>query len=121
MSAMGTSSLVPITPTARARTASSSPPPPRCRSSTRTQAEGELDEGIGEGPFGWIWIVGEPGIGEARLAAEVARLAPDRGRHVLFGRNGEDLRVLDQPFIKVLRQSPASVTGTSVVLWSALA
>jgi hypothetical protein len=40
---------------------------------------------------------------------------------VLFGRNGEDLWMLYQPFIEVLRQSPASVTGTSAVLSSAMA
>jgi DNA-binding winged helix-turn-helix (wHTH) protein len=91
------------------------------RSEELGQAEVVLDEAISDGPFGWIWILGEPGIGKTRLAAEVARLARDRGHHVLFGRNGEDLRVPYQPFIEVLRQSPATVTGTSAVLSSALA
>ena len=55
--------------------------------------------------FGWAWIVGEPGIGKTRLAAEVARAAHDRGHTVLFGRNSEDLRVPYQPLIEVIRQA----------------
>ena len=65
-----------------------------------------LDQTGGAGAFGWMWILGEPGIGKTRLAAEVARLARDRGHRVLFGRNGEDLRVPYQPFIEVLRPVP---------------
>ena len=53
--------------------------------------------------FGWLWILGEPGIGKTRLAAEVADLARTRGHQVLFGRNSEDLRVPYQPFIEILR------------------
>ena len=67
-----------------------------------------LDVAGREGSFGWIWILGEPGIGKTRLAAEIARLARDRGHRVLFGRNGEDLRVPYQPFIEVLRPAPGS-------------
>lgn len=58
----------------------------------------------GSGTFGWIWILGEPGIGKTRLAAEVARRARDREQRVVFGRNDEDLRVPYQPFIEVLRR-----------------
>ncbi|MCB0968607.1 MAG: AAA family ATPase, partial [Ilumatobacter sp.] len=55
----------------------------------------------------WVWILGEPGIGKTRLAAEVARLAHDDGTVVLFGRNSEDLRVPYQPIIEVIRQAYA--------------
>ena len=73
---------------------------------TRTEASGS---------FGWIWVVGEPGIGKTRMAAEIAREAHDRGHRVLFGRNNEDLRVPHQPFIEVIRaaaeqQLPGDVT-----------
>lgn len=81
------------------------------------QSADVLDRVAADGPFGWIWILGEPGIGKTRLAAEVARLARDRGHRVLFGRNGEDLRVPYQPYIEVLRQSQDS----SAELPSALA
>jgi DNA-binding winged helix-turn-helix (wHTH) protein/tetratricopeptide (TPR) repeat protein len=87
------------------------------RDSELAQSTGVLDEVTVDDPFGWIWILGEPGIGKTRLAAEVARLARDRGHRVLFGRNGEDLRVPYQPFIEVLRQSQDS----SAELPSALA
>ena len=70
-----------------------------------------LDQTGGAGTFGWMWILGEPGIGKTRLAAEVARLARDRGHRVLFGRNGEDLRVPYQPFIEVLRPVSGSSGG----------
>ncbi len=63
-----------------------------------------------DGPIGWIWILGEPGIGKTRLAAEVARHARDRGHCVLFGRNGEDLKVPYQPFIEVIRQNRRRTT-----------
>ncbi len=58
--------------------------------------------------FGWAWILGEPGIGKTRLAAEVARGAHDRGHKVLFGRNSEDLRVPYQPIIEIIRQAHAA-------------
>ena len=69
------------------------------------EADQVIDRTAGDGPFGWIWILGEPGIGKTRLAAEIARHARDRSHRVLFGRNGEDMRVPYQPFIEVLRQS----------------
>ena len=72
-----------------------------------------LDAAADDEPFGWIWIVGEPGIGKTRLAAEVARLARDRNHLVCFGRNGEDLRVPYQPFIEVLRQTSGHAEGAS--------
>jgi KaiC/GvpD/RAD55 family RecA-like ATPase len=49
-----------------------------------------------------VLIAGEPGIGEARLAAELARQAHEHGGIVLFGRCDEDLGVAYRPF--VLRQ-----------------
>ena len=53
--------------------------------------------------FGCVWLLGEPGIGKTRLAAEVALAAQARGHRVLFGRNNEDLQVPYQPFIEALR------------------
>lgn len=53
--------------------------------------------------YRWVWILGEPGIGKTRLAAEVAQRAAERGPRVAFGRNGEDLRVPFQPFLEAIR------------------
>lgn len=50
-----------------------------------------------------IWLLGEPGIGKTRLAAEVARRAHDAGGMVLYGRCDEDLVVPYQPFVEALR------------------
>lgn len=83
------------------------------RSEELQRCETILDQTGSQGPFGWIWMLGEPGIGKTRLAAEVARLARGRGHRVLFGRNGEDLRVPYQPFIEVLRPAAARA-GTSM-------
>ncbi|MCB0993452.1 MAG: AAA family ATPase, partial [Acidimicrobiales bacterium] len=58
--------------------------------------------------FGWVWLLGEPGIGKTRLAAEVALAAHEAGQTVLFGRNSEDLRVPYQPFLEVFRQAQAA-------------
>src|SRR5207253_3513804 len=58
----------------------------------------ETSEGLG-----LLWLVGEPGIGKTRLAAEAARRAYDRGWDVLFGRCDEDLDVPFQPFLAALR------------------
>jgi DNA-binding winged helix-turn-helix (wHTH) protein/tetratricopeptide (TPR) repeat protein len=55
-------------------------------------------------PIGWVWILGEPGIGKSRLAAEVAADAHAHGHRVVFGRNSEDLRVPYQPFVEVIGQ-----------------
>jgi len=62
-------------------------------------------------PIGWVWILGEPGIGKTRLAAELATAAHRRGHRVLFGRNSEDLKVPYQPFIEVIRQAMAQHDG----------
>ena len=52
-----------------------------------------------------VWILGEPGIGKTRLAAQLAQGADRRGAAVLFGRCDEDLSVPLQPFAEVLRAS----------------
>jgi DNA-binding winged helix-turn-helix (wHTH) protein/tetratricopeptide (TPR) repeat protein len=50
-----------------------------------------------------VWLLGEPGIGKTRLAAEVACRAHDDGAMVLYGRCDEDLAVPYQPFVEALR------------------
>lgn len=55
-------------------------------------------------PAGWVWVLGEPGIGKSRLAAEIAGRAHALGHRVVFGRNSEDLRVPYQPFVEVIGQ-----------------
>ncbi|TIC88892.1 hypothetical protein E8D34_04375 [Nocardioides sp. GY 10113] len=57
-----------------------------------------------DAPIGWVWILGEPGMGKSRLAAELAAGAHARGHRIAFGRNSEDLRVPYQPFVEVLTQ-----------------
>lgn len=49
-----------------------------------------------------LWVVGEPGIGKTRLAAEIAQRAHSAGAVVLFGRCNEDLAVPYQPFLEAL-------------------
>ena len=49
-----------------------------------------------------LWLLGEPGIGKTRLAAEIALRAHFDGAVVLFGRCDEDLRVPYQPFLEAL-------------------
>jgi class 3 adenylate cyclase len=49
-----------------------------------------------------LWLLGEPGIGKTRLAAEIARRAHAGGAVVLFGRCSEDLSVPYQPFVEAL-------------------
>lgn len=50
-----------------------------------------------------IWLVGEPGIGKTRLAAEIAARVHRSGGVVVFGRCSEDLTVPFQPFLEALR------------------
>jgi class 3 adenylate cyclase/tetratricopeptide (TPR) repeat protein len=49
-----------------------------------------------------LWLLGEPGIGKTRLAAEIARRVHSAGGVVLFGRCNEDLSVPYQPFLEAL-------------------
>ncbi|MFK8023794.1 MAG: AAA family ATPase, partial [Ilumatobacter sp.] len=60
-------------------------------------------------PIGWVWVLGEPGIGKTRLAAEIAAAVREIGHLVFFGRNNEDLRVPYKPFIEVIRASAPHV------------
>lgn len=59
----------------------------------------------GAHPVRWIWLLGEPGIGKTRAAAEMAQRANRDGHRVLFGRNSEDLNVPFQPIIEALRMA----------------
>ncbi|MFN0092997.1 MAG: ATP-binding protein [Acidimicrobiales bacterium] len=59
------------------------------------------------GPGRALWLLGEPGIGKTRLAAELARAAYEDGAVVLFGRCSRDLAVPYQPFIECLRHLAA--------------
>lgn len=75
----------------------------------RERALGVVSHHTQADSFGWVWLLGEPGIGKTRLAAEVAKEAQGLGHVVLFGRNNEDLRVPYQPFIEVIRSSIESL------------
>lgn len=50
-----------------------------------------------------LWLLGEPGIGKTRLAAEIAGRAHAEGGVVLFGRCSEDVALPYQPFLEALR------------------
>ncbi len=49
-----------------------------------------------------VLLVGEPGIGKTRLAAEAASLAHSDGALVLYGRCDGELRIPYQPFVEAL-------------------
>jgi DNA-binding SARP family transcriptional activator len=51
---------------------------------------------------GFLWIVGEPGIGKTTLAALLAQRAHSQGAVVLFGRCTEDFDLPYQPFLEAL-------------------
>lgn len=73
------------------------------RGSELDQAWQVVNRSPADESYGWVWLIGEPGIGKTRLAAEIARHAQQDGHRVLFGRNDEDLVVPFQPFIEVMR------------------
>lgn len=52
-----------------------------------------------------VLVVGEPGVGKTRLAAELARQVHDAGGLVLAGRCDEEIGVPYQPFVEALRQA----------------
>ncbi len=74
------------------------------REAERRQGVEVLLGAADEEPIGWVWILGEPGIGKSRLAAELAADAHAAGHQVVFGRNSEDLRVPYQPFVEMVGQ-----------------
>ena len=103
----------PGAPTASAPMATTRRLPPSLESQTTERCVGrdaELDRvlravGADRHPgAGVVWIVGEPGIGKTRLAAEVADRMAETGTEVLFGRCSEDLAVPYQPCIEALRE-----------------
>ncbi|MGH4025155.1 MAG: ATP-binding protein [Pseudonocardiaceae bacterium] len=53
--------------------------------------------------LGVLLILGEPGIGKTRLAAEIATRVHAAGGVVLFGRCDEELSIPYQPFLEALR------------------
>jgi class 3 adenylate cyclase/tetratricopeptide (TPR) repeat protein len=57
-----------------------------------------------------LWLLGEPGIGKTRLAAEAATRAHGRGALVLYGRCDEQVRAPFQPLIDALRWFVAQQT-----------
>lgn len=57
-----------------------------------------------------LWLLGEPGIGKSRLAAEIARRAQSAGGVALFGRCSADILVPYQPFLEALRWYVARVS-----------
>lgn len=52
--------------------------------------------------LGVLWILGEPGIGKTRLAAQIALQAHASGALVMVGRCDEDLSIPYQPFLEAL-------------------
>lgn len=67
-----------------------------------------------EGPQ-TVLLVGEPGVGKTRSAAEVARVAHEAGALVLYGRCDEELRLSYEPFVEALdwhtQHQPAANLG----------
>ncbi len=74
-----------------------------CREKELALARDALHEVLG-GRGQLLLLVGEPGIGKTRLAAELARVAVGRGAHVLWGRchRGEAGRAF-WPWAQILR------------------
>lgn len=64
--------------------------------------------------MGWIWLLGEPGIGKTYMAAHLAHLGHQQGARVLFGRCNEDLAVPYQPVIEALRAATQGLAGDSL-------
>ncbi len=64
-----------------------------------------------------VLLIGDPGIGKTRLAAELARTAHDGGARVLAGRSPRETLVPYQPFVEALRHyllnAPLSELRTS--------
>ncbi len=58
-----------------------------------------------------LWLLGEPGIGKTRLAAQLAAHADRAGRTVLFGRCDEDLAIPLQPIAEMLEATIAGLAG----------
>jgi class 3 adenylate cyclase len=56
-----------------------------------------------QGRFSVQLVVGEPGIGKTRLAAELATVAHENGGRVLYGRCDDETGVPFQPFVEALR------------------
>jgi DNA-binding SARP family transcriptional activator len=65
-----------------------------------------------------VFLVGEPGIGKTRLAAEFCRSAYEHGALVLLGRCYEDSLIPYQPVVEALRhyvsESPREALGPAV-------
>ncbi|HEY1508721.1 MAG TPA: AAA family ATPase [Solirubrobacteraceae bacterium] len=89
---------IPLPPLAAARLAES-----RLinREAERLRCMAAFDE-VRDGEMRTVFIVGEPGIGKTRLAAEIAGEVHRSGATVLCGRCDAELGVPYQPFVEVL-------------------
>jgi tetratricopeptide (TPR) repeat protein len=61
-----------------------------------------------------LWLLGEPGMGKTRLAAEIASKVHSTGGVVLFGRCSEDISIPYQPFLEALRWYVAEVSDVEL-------
>ncbi len=77
--------------------------------STELQTAENLLNRAGQNRLAVLWLLGEPGIGKTRLAAEIARRVHAAGGVALFGRCNEDLAVPYQPFLEALQWYVAHV------------
>ncbi|MEA2592099.1 MAG: hypothetical protein QOD62_1930, partial [Actinomycetota bacterium] len=77
--------------------------------STELEAAESILSGAARTRLAVLWLLGEPGIGKTRLAAEIARRVHAAGGVALFGRCNEDLAVPYQPFLEALQWYVARV------------
>jgi DNA-binding SARP family transcriptional activator len=77
--------------------------------STELHTAENLLSRAGQNRLAALWLLGEPGIGKTRLAAEIARRVHASGGVALFGRCNEDLAVPYQPFLEALQWYVAHV------------
>ncbi len=74
----------------------------------------ELVERARDGAGGLAIVVGDPGIGKSRLAAELAVAAHAGDANVLWGRCHQEALVPYEPFVEVLRQYAAGCSAAEL-------